>query len=193
MAARTDLRIDILEGISEPDLDRYAKVSIQFTSAEKYEVREREGGGFALGLCALPESISTDFDAHEHPTEWVRWDLRNAAMFEAHLGGRLVGGAVVVRDMPKLNLLAARKDLAVLWDLRVAPEFRRQKIGASLLREASRWARKRRCRSIKVESQNDNVRACDFYRKHGFRLAQAEQGVYRAFPDKVQLIWERDL
>ena len=188
-----DLSIGIVEGISELDLDRYAKVSIQFASTEKYEVHEREGGGFALGLRALPAPVSTDFDAHEHPTEWVKWDLRNAAMFEAHSGGRLVGGAVVVRDMPKLNLLAGRKDLAVLWDLRVAPEFRRQKIGASLLREASRWARKRHCRSIKVESQNDNVRACDFYRKHGFRLVQAEEGVYRAFPDKVQLIWERGL
>ena len=143
-----DLRIEILEGVSEADLDRYAKVSIEFTTAEKYEVREREGGGFALGICALPAPILTDFDAHEHPTEWVKWDLRNAAMFEAHLDGRLVGGAVVVRDMPKLNLLEGRKDLAVLWDLRVAPEFRRQKIGAVGGRPCSRTTRRRATRRV---------------------------------------------
>ena len=188
-----EIRIDLLEKISESDLDHYAEVSIEFVSDQKYEVREREGGGFDLRLVDLPEAVRTDFDAHEHPTAWMKWDLRSAAMLRAYLDGRLVGGALVVRNMPKLNLLEGRKDLAVLWDLRVATDVRRQRIGGQLVREACRWARRKRCRQIKVESQNDNVRACTFYRKHGFRLSDAIAHAYREFPEKLQLIWLRDL
>ena len=188
-----DLVIDVREGISASDLERYAEVSIEFESARSYQVEPRGDGGFSLRAVALKSPISKDFDRYEHPVDWQKWDLRNAAMFRACLGGRPVGGAVVVRDMPKLNLLEGRKDLAVLWDLRVAPEFRRQKIGGRLLREATRWARQKRCREVKVESQNNNVRACDFYKKHGFRLSEANRGVYRIFPDEIQMIWKRSL
>ena len=188
-----DLVIDVREGISASDLESYAEVSIAFESARSYEVEPRGKGEFFLQAVDLMPPIAKDFDSYEHPVEWQKWDIRKAAMFRACLEGRPVGGAVVVRDNPKVNLLEGRKDLAVLWDLRVAPQFRRQKIGGHLLREATRWARRKRCRELKVESQNNNARACDFYRKHGFQLSEANRGVYRIFPDEIQMIWKRRL
>lgn len=188
-----DLALELIEGVSRDDLESYSEVSIRFESSARYEVSPRKSGGFALTRADLAVPIEKDFDESQHPREWERWNLARSAMVRARDGGQPVGGAIVVREVPGLNLLEGRKDLAVLWDLRVAEGYRRQGVGTRLLREARRWARRARCRSLKVESQDNNANACDFYRKHGFVLSEANEGVYRVFPEEWQLIWKLDL
>nr|ART39461.1 J331 [uncultured bacterium] len=86
-------------------------------------------------------------------------------------------------------MLEGRDDLAVIWDIRVSPEFRGRRIGSALFRVAERWARANGCRQLKVETQNINVAACRYYGAQGFQLMEANRHGYPEFPDEVQLIW----
>jgi GNAT superfamily N-acetyltransferase len=94
---------------------------------------------------------------------------------------------------PGLDMLEGRDDLAVLWDLRVAPEVRGRGVGSGLFRAAEAWARARGCRRMKMETQDINVPACRFYARRGFVLRAADRFAYRGFPAETQLLWYEDL
>jgi len=51
-----------------------------------------------------------------------------------------IGGAVIAFDAPGVNMLEGRRDLAVVWDIRVAPQWRRKGVGGMLFRAAEDWA-----------------------------------------------------
>lgn len=65
--------------------------------------------------------------------------------------------------------------------------------GAALFRAAEAWARARRCRQIKVETQNVNVTACRFYARQGCVLTMVDPSAYPGLPGEVQLLWYKDL
>ena len=77
----------------------------------------------------------------------------------------------------------------MLWDIRIEPSRRGQGIGSRLFRRAVEWARSKGCKQLKIETQDINVRACDFYAKHGCRLGGVRPNAYDDFPHEVQLLW----
>jgi GNAT superfamily N-acetyltransferase len=176
-------------------LAEYATVPIAFEVRRTLDVETPEGG---LGGIVLVEkecaAYTKDYDAEEGPRSWAAtFDLARWGFFAARLAGRLVGCAAVAFDTPGIAMLEGRSDLAVLWDIRVAPEARRRGVGAELLRSAQAWARARGCRTMKVETQNVNVPACRFYARHGFVLGAIHRFAYPTHPDEVQLLWYADL
>lgn len=86
-------------------------------------------------------------------------------------------------------MLENREDLAVLWDLRIAPRARRRGLGAKLFGAASDWATTRGCRWLAIETQNINVPACRFYASQGYVLGSIHRFAYPDLPDEIQLIW----
>ena len=90
-------------------------------------------------------------------------------------------------------MLEGRTDVALLWDIRVAPAVRNRGIGAALLAAGEGWARARGALALEVETQNTNVPACRFYARHGFTLRAVRRGAYPELPDEVQLIWRKEL
>jgi GNAT superfamily N-acetyltransferase len=104
-----------------------------------------------------------------------------------------VGGAVIAFDTPGVGMLVGRPDLAVLWDIRVAPPVRGLRVGTALFRAAEGWARARGCRQLEVETQNVNVPACRFYARQGCVLATVEPAAYPGLPGEMQLLWYKDL
>ena len=90
-------------------------------------------------------------------------------------------------------MLGGGRDRAVVWDLRIAPEHRRQGVGRALLRAADEWARARGCTCLEVETQQINVAACARYARHGFRLRAVDPRAYADHPDEIQLIWTKAL
>ena len=90
-------------------------------------------------------------------------------------------------------MLESRDDLAVIWDLRVAPEMRRVGVGRELLIAAERWAEERGCRQLKVETQNINVPACRLYANQGFIVDSIDECAYPELPGEIQIIWSKDL
>jgi GNAT superfamily N-acetyltransferase len=179
-------------------LAQYARVPIAFEVREVLDLVVRDGGlgGFALVERRLDVPWMKNYDdyAAERPSRWaIRFDVSKWGLLTAEADGRPVGGAVVAFDTPGVDMLEGRSDLAVLWDLRVAPEMRGQGIGAALFRAAEAWAAARGCHQLKVETQNINVPACRFYARQGCVLGVINRFAYPTLPDEVQLLWYKDL
>ena len=177
-----------------PDLSEYARVPIAFEVRAVFDVADDGSGGFTLSERAIHPPYVKDYDLLDRPQSWPeRFDVSNWGWFAARMDGRCVGRAVVAYDTPGLNLLEGRRDIALLWDVRVAPDARGQGAGAALLRAAEAWAAARGCRWMKIETQNINVPACRFYVRQGCRLGAVDPAAYPELPDEVQLLWYRDL
>jgi len=181
-------------------LEAYATISMAFRVESVLRVEEVEGG--LGGLRLVEESVSEpyvkDYDAFEdeRPTRWRRFDLTEWGFFMAFDGEEPVGGAVVAVRSSEVHMLEGREDLAVLKDIRVAPERRGQGIGTALWDRAIAFARDKGCTTFKVETQNVNVAACRFYAARGCRLGCIDRHGYAGVPEashETMLLWYKDL
>jgi GNAT superfamily N-acetyltransferase len=119
--------------------------------------------------------------------------VSNWGLLAAYAGDERIGGAVLAFRTPGVDMLEGRDDLAVVWDLRVHPQWRRKGVGRALFQAAERWAQARGCRQLKIEPQNNNVGACRFYASQGFTLVAVNPFAYPTLPEETQLLWRKDL
>jgi GNAT superfamily N-acetyltransferase len=183
-------------GVPSAALIEYAGIPIGFEVNAVLDVGERpDGAGFMLTERRIRTPYLKDYDAiAETPPQWSqRFDTSKWGLMVARIDDQCVGGVTVAYDTPGLDMLEGRSDLAVLWDIRVAPARRRHGVGFSLFKAAEAWAVARDCRQLKAETQNVNVAACRFYARHGCVLRAAHPGIYPERPDEVQLLWYKDL
>lgn len=183
---------------SAATLADYARIPIAFAVEEIFDVgvRERGLGGFVLTRRGLEVSYVKDYDAGvgESPAHWAeRFDVSNWEFLAAYADGLRVGGAALTFDAAAIHMLEGRDDLAVLWDIRVAPEARGRGVGSSLFHAAEARAAARGCRQLKIETQNINVPACEFYARRGCELGGINRFAYPRFPHEVQLLWYKEL
>ena len=90
-------------------------------------VRRAEDDFLVLTERGLPVPYTKDYDAlpGEGPLRWPEtFDVSRWGLFAARAGGRRVGGAAVACGDADLDMLEGCDDLAILWDIRVAPEAR---------------------------------------------------------------------
>jgi GNAT superfamily N-acetyltransferase len=178
-----------------PDwIAEYARVPISFEVRSVFDV-ERTAGGLELRERAV-EPYVKDYDAEDGqaPHTWpARFDLSRWGFFAAFLDDVRVGGAAVAFDTPEVDLLEGRRDVAVLWDIRVSPAARGRDIGVQLFRAAEAWAVARGCQRLDVETQNVNVGACRFYAQQGCVLREARPFAYPSLPQEIQLLWSKEL
>lgn len=186
--------IDVIEE-PIPALAEYGGIPIAFKVSEVFDVVAEADGGARLEARQVPWPYVKDYDAiGDHPMRWAeRFDLSNWGFFSAFSGPQCVGRAAVARDTSTLEMLEGRTDLALLWDIRVAPLARRHGVGSALFAAVVTWARSRGCLQLKVETQNTNVAACRFYAQEGCVLRTVRRGAYPELPDEVQLLWFKDL
>jgi GNAT superfamily N-acetyltransferase len=192
------MTVEIRE-VGAAGLPTYAEIPIRFTVTSILRVEEIEGslGGLRLVEQPVDPPYVKDYDAQgderERPIHWAtRFEVNKWGFFLAVEGDRAVGGATVAFDAPGVNMLEARSDLAVLWDIRVCPEERGRGIGSLLFQHAAAWARARGCRQLKVETQNVNLRACRFYARQGCELGAIHRHGYVGCPEvahEVMLLW----
>lgn len=190
-------QIDVIhESVSS--LVEYGDVPIAFEIRSIFDISKTDGDTEEIVLAerALAAPAIKDYDSigDESPTGWpARFDISNWCILGAYSENRRVGGAVVAFRSPGVDMLEGRDDLAVLWDIRVAPDMRRNGVGSALLRVAESWAAANGAESMKVETQNINVPACRFYSRHGYLLRAAIPGAYPQFPEEIQLLWYKVL
>lgn len=179
------------------NLDRHGETSIELEVRTILGVELVEGGlgGVLLTEVTVDDPWVKNYDtADGGPSQWAsRFDVSNWGLFGAYQDDRRIGGAVIAFDTPNLHRLRGQRDLAVLWDLRVAPASRRSGAGAALFDAATAWARERGCRALEVETQQINVPACRFYQRMGSTLAAVDRFAYTDLPEETQLIWRLDL
>jgi ribosomal protein S18 acetylase RimI-like enzyme len=91
-------------------------------------------------------------------------------------------------------MLDGRSDIAVLWDIRVHPDYRSQGLGKWLIDKSKELARKRNCKYLKIETQNNNTKACKFYHAMGAKLDGIRKNVYTGDEaNEIQFLWYLDL
>lgn len=186
---------------SQSILEEYAKVPMVFESNVIFDVVVLEGGieGFSLKERILSKPFKKDYDAGEGegPKSWPqKFDLSNWGFLAARKvgeAGEVIGGAAVAYNTPGVNMLEGRLDLAVLWDIRVAPKYQRKGIGGRLFQAAEQWAISKECQTLKIETQNDNVAACKFYLQQDCEIGAINRFAYPKFPNEVQLLWYKTL
>lgn len=86
--------------------------------------------------------------------------------------------------------------LAVLWDLRVHPDYQRRGVGKQLFETAVAGARAQGCRVLGLETQNVNMPACRFYARQGCTLGAIHRYGYRGIPSvahETMLLWYLEL
>ena len=186
------------EPICHEHLVKHASISIVFKVERLLDVVVQKGGlgGFKLIERAIAAPYVKDYDAlpANGPAGWAMlFDLSNWGLLSAWWDGRRVGGAVIAFNTEGVQMLEGRRDLAMLWDLRVAPEMRRSGIGSALFAATEQWAKTRGCRQLNVETQNINVAACNFYASHGCQLGAIDRFAYPELPNEVQLLWYKNL
>jgi ribosomal protein S18 acetylase RimI-like enzyme len=179
-------------------LSEHARISIAFEVCSLFHIEARDGGlsGFTLVERRVDEPWFKDYDAdQEHgPMSWpTRFDTSNWGLVSAWDGSTRVGGAVIAFDTPGLHMLEGRRDLAVVWDIRVAPQARRSGVGSMVFRAAEAWSRARGCVRLDVETQNINVAACRFYARMGCELRRIDRFAYAELPHEVELLWSKQL
>jgi GNAT superfamily N-acetyltransferase len=178
------------------ELERYGEVPMIISVESRYRVEpiERGLGGWLLVEDKVNPPYEKDYDEDGGPARWPKHgDISTWGVFSAYDGSLRVGGAVVAWNTPWLHVLEARQDLAALWDIRIHPDYRRRGIGSKLLNKVEEWARQRRCKRLKVETQNINVAACRFYAHHGYALRAVHPRAYPEHPEEIQLLWFLDL
>jgi GNAT superfamily N-acetyltransferase len=177
----------------------YGLVPIAFEVNERLELEHVNPGTghLSLGTRAVEPGYVKDYDQvpGHRPGEWAdRWDLSRWWFAAAFADGRRVGGAAVVMDTSEVEgAAAARGEVALLWDLRVHPDYRRRGVGRRLIGFAEDHARALGIRRMKVETQDVNVAACRTYAGAGYVLVEINRCAYTELPDEVQLIWQKDL
>ena len=179
-------------------LVEYASVPIQVLVKSILQVELLDGGlgGMVLFQKPVEKPYIKDYESYgELPTDWPKlFDVSKWGFFLAVDGESLAGAAAVAFDTTGVFMLEARRDLSVLWDLRVRPEYRGA--GITLFRYAANWSRKRGLCQMKVETQNVNVPACGFYKGIGCRLGEIRRFGYASIPavaQEIMLNWYLDL
>ncbi len=175
-------------------LDEYVCIPIAF-EVRTILIPDLSQSGLA-GIHFHEQSVSPytkNYDLLGSPLTWPEeFDLQNWGIFLALDGETPVGGAAVAWNTNGVNMLEGRRDLAVLWDLRVRPESRGQGLGKRLFDYAAVWSKARGCAQMKIETQNVNVAACRFYEAQGAVLGDIRRFAYQSdsrVRDEIQLNW----
>jgi GNAT superfamily N-acetyltransferase len=186
-----------IEKISPQDLSEYGRIPIALEVKTILEVKLVDGGLGGMELHEVPvKPYIKDYDSYgELPTDWPkRFDVTNWGFFLARMGHEPVGAAAVAFDTTGVFMLEARKELSVLWDIRVCPEWRG--VGIPLFKYAAGWSRVHGCTQMKIETQNVNVPACRFYQRMGAHLGEMHCYGYASVPavaHEMMLNWYLDL
>lgn len=188
--------------IAAAEFPLYDVLPSRFTVTSVLRVDVVDGG--LGGLRLVEELMETpyvkDYDARgdENPAAWAReFDVSRWGIFVAMDGDRSIGG---VAGLPDASLCPAgpfpRRDIAVVWDIRVHPDAQRRGVGTALVQHAADWARAQGCGQLVFETQNVNVPACRFYARMGCVLGAIHRFGYGGIPEtahETMLLWYLDL
>ena len=182
-----------IKEINKNELEAYGSIPFWYKTNKKYEIIKKNRGleGLELKLVDCKEFYK---DFGSRVDSWLKtFDLSNWYFFAAYDEDKMIGGATLATKTNNCHMLEKREDLALLWDLRISDEYKHQGIGTKLFNIVKEFATKKGFKELKVECQNTNPSAVNFYHKQGMHLDSINEHAYIDYPDEVQLLWYLDL
>lgn len=180
--------------ITLEQLGDYGKIPSTYKTTKRYELKKVNNGlgGILLELIDIPEFYKDFEDKAECWKEM--FDLTNWKFFVAYnQNNEMIAGCTVATKTKKCNMLEGRNDLAFLWDIRVSEKYKHNGIGQHLFDMAKNYAKSNGFKRLKVECQNTNPAAVNFYHKQGMYLCSINENAYPEYPNETQLLWYLDL
>jgi len=105
-------------------------------------------------------------------------------VFVAEVDGKVAGFAVVIfRDW---------QNIAYLDYIQVETSEMKKGVGHNLIEKCINWSKMKRVRIVYTETGRNNVRAIEFYEKHGFQITGCIPAYYRKGLDAVILVRSLD-
>jgi len=178
-----------------PDkLKEYGNIPFYYDTETKYELKKinRGLGGISIELIKVPR-FHKDFGSRVD--NWTEiFDISNWKFFVAYNEkDEMVAGCTLAINTNNCNMLEKRSDLVVLWDIRVKDEYKHQGIGQHLFDMALNYSKENGFKQLKVECQNTNPAAVNFYHKQGMVLHAINEYAYPDYPNEAQMLWYLDL
>lgn len=105
------------------------------------------------------------------------------AIFLAYLAGQVAG---------QLRLVRYWNHYSYIEDLVVDRNFRRQGVGRALIEQAQQWTRAKHLPGLMLETQTNNVGACQLYAACGFELGGFDRRLYQGLipnTTEIALYW----
>lgn len=186
----------VIEKPTDEVLKEYSNISIEYKVDSVYKLEWKNSG--LGGIMLVEETIDPYYKNYDsiddNPSLLLdEFDLKNWVVVSAFDGDIRVGGAIIAYNTEGVNMLEGKDDLVVVWDIRVNEDYRGIGVGTKVFQRCIEWARDKNCTRVKVETQNNNVKACKFYASQGAKLSNINTYIYNDYPDEVQLIWSIDL
>jgi ribosomal protein S18 acetylase RimI-like enzyme len=176
--------------------DIYDSIEMKVDVREIYEVLFDNLNGVSFHKKAVEPYIK-DFTQWENYSSWKQqFDISNWYFYVAFDEGNPIGGAILCHHTPEIHMLEGRDDLGVLWDIRVNSIYKHQGIGQNLFNMVREKAKALGLKQLKIECQNNNVPAVDFYLKQGAHIGVIHKYAYfkeKDISDEVQLLMYLDL
>lgn len=110
-------------------------------------------------------------------------DDPDKTIFLAYVEGQIAGQIILRRNW---------NQYAYIEDIAVDAHFRRLGIGQELISQAKQWAQERNLPGLMLETQNNNVKACQFYERCGFQLRGFDTYLYKGINHdtaEIALYW----
>ncbi len=119
-----------------------------------------QSGKWSYEEVLFDEETETRFpDDH---LEWDQYiDREDKKVFLAYLNDSCIGQIRVVKEWNRF---------CYIENIATKREYRGSGVGKALLHQAEEWARERSLIGMSLEAQDDNLDACRFYVKQGFKL-----------------------
>jgi len=103
---------------------------------------------------------------------------------------------LVYSDTGCIGQIVLRKDwnrYAFIEDICVAKNCRGQGVGLALVQKAIEWAKELQLKGLALETQDNNLVACRFYEKCGFKIGAVNTMLYKNFEkpwsDEEAIFW----
>lgn len=110
-------------------------------------------------------------------------DSPDQIVYLAYIENRTAGRIVLKRNW---------NNYALVEDIVVDKNYRGYGIGRKLIEQAKRWAHDGGMAGIMLETQSNNVKACEFYRNCGFVIGGFDFLLYRGIhkhSDEIAIFW----
>ncbi|MFW5913895.1 MAG: GNAT family N-acetyltransferase [Bacillota bacterium] len=155
----------------------YASIPMRIEGDSIYRLTKPDALSFSLRK-ELRRVFSFDVN-DEHPEAWKKFiSLQNLNMVGICHENKPVAAMSLVHDNGTVRMLDGRKDVLLIWDLRVHPDHKRKGYGKALIEYARTEAKSLGVNHLRLETQNTNPNAVEFYLAMGFELAHIREHAY---------------